>query len=71
MVTLVICSSGFLLGLVYVTPGGQHVLDVVDFFGGGFIIFVIAVVEVTAICWIYGELKTNFTNLKKKKKTEK
>ncbi|XP_046656086.1 sodium-dependent nutrient amino acid transporter 1-like isoform X1 [Daphnia pulicaria] len=54
MVTLVICSSGFLLGLVYVTPGGQHVLDVVDFFGGGFIIFVIAVVEVTAICWIYG-----------------
>ncbi|XP_046454679.1 sodium-dependent nutrient amino acid transporter 1-like isoform X4 [Daphnia pulex] len=54
MVTLVICSAGFLLGLVYVTPGGQHVLDVVDFFGGGFIIFVIAVVEVTAICWIYG-----------------
>jgi solute carrier family 6 amino acid transporter-like protein 5/7/9/14 len=54
IITLVICSTGFLLGLVYVTPGGQHVLDVVDFFGGGFIIFVIAVIETIAISWIYG-----------------
>jgi solute carrier family 6 amino acid transporter-like protein 5/7/9/14 len=26
-------------GLVYVTPGGQAILNLVDFFGGGFIIF--------------------------------
>ncbi|XP_057381028.1 sodium-dependent nutrient amino acid transporter 1-like isoform X2 [Daphnia carinata] len=54
MVTLIISGIGFLLGLVYITPGGQHVLDVVDFFGGGFIVFVIAVVETIAICWVYG-----------------
>jgi len=54
IITVVICSIGFLLGLVYVTPGGQFVLDVVDFFGGGFIIFVMAVIETVAICWIYG-----------------
>ena len=54
LVTFVICSVGFLIGLVYVTPGGMYVLDVVDFFGGGFIVFVIAVIETVAVCWIYG-----------------
>lgn len=62
MITLFICSSGFLLGLVYVAPGGQYVLDVVDFFGGGFVIFVIAVIETIAICWIYGKLKSLSTH---------
>lgn len=57
MITLVICTIGFFIGLVYVTPGGQYILDVVDFFGGGFIIFVIAVIETIAICWIYGNLQ--------------
>jgi len=49
-----ICCAGFILGLIYVTPGGQFVLEVVDFFGGGFIVFVIAIIETAAICWIYG-----------------
>ena len=56
MVTLIICALGFFLGLIYVTPGGTYVLDVVDFFGGGFIVFVIAVVETIAISWIYGNI---------------
>ena len=30
-------------------------MDVVDYFGGGFIIFVMAAVETIAICWIYGK----------------
>jgi len=34
-ITCVICAIGFLLGLVYVTPGGQYILEVVDAFGGG------------------------------------
>jgi solute carrier family 6 amino acid transporter-like protein 5/7/9/14 len=54
MVTVVISVVGFIIGLVYITPGGQYILDVVDFFGGGFIIFVLAVIETVAICWIYG-----------------
>ena len=49
-----ICIAGFGIGLVYVTPGGQAILALVDFFGGGFIIFVLAMVEVLAVSWIYG-----------------
>lgn len=53
-VTGVICFLGFGVGLVYTTPGGQSMLTVVDYFGGGFIIFVLAIVEVVAVNWIYG-----------------
>lgn len=53
-ITGVICIIGFFIGTVYVTPGGQAILSLVDFFGGGFIIFVIAIIEVIAVSWIYG-----------------
>ena len=29
-------------------------LDIVDYFGGGFIIFLMATIETIGICWIYG-----------------
>ncbi|XP_037087499.1 sodium-dependent nutrient amino acid transporter 1-like [Pollicipes pollicipes] len=56
-VSAAICAAGFLVGLVYVTPGGQFILNLVDNFGGGFIIFVLATVEVVAINWVYGVRK--------------
>ena len=34
--------------------GGQFLLNLVDYFGGGFIIFVLATLEVVAVNWIYG-----------------
>uniref|UniRef100_A0A336KAS2 Transporter n=1 Tax=Culicoides sonorensis TaxID=179676 RepID=A0A336KAS2_CULSO len=46
--------SGFLIGLVYITPGGQWILDLVDHFGGTFLIFALVILEITAIFWIYG-----------------
>ena len=39
------------VGLVYTTPGGQAVLGLVDYFGGGFIIFVLG--TVTKIIELY------------------
>jgi solute carrier family 6 (neurotransmitter transporter, glycine) member 5/9 len=45
---------GCLIGLVYVTPGGQFVLNLVDHFGGTFLIFALAILEVVGIFWIYG-----------------
>lgn len=33
--------------------GGQHILNLVDFYGGGFMIFAFAILEVIAIAWIY------------------
>lgn len=45
---------GFLCGLIYVTPGGQWMLNLVDHFGGTFLIFALAIIEVISIFWIYG-----------------
>ena len=52
MITGIICLIGFAIGTVYVTPGGQAILELVDYFGGGFIIFVIAIIEVVAVRWV-------------------
>lgn len=50
-----ICSTlGFLVGLIYVTPGGQWMLNLVDHFGGTFLIFALAICELVGIFWIYG-----------------
>lgn len=54
IVTLVVCITGFLLGLFYVTPQGQHILELVNHYGGGFIIFILIVFELAAVHWVYG-----------------
>ena len=48
------CIVGFLIGLIYVTPGGQAILTLVDYFGGSFVIFVLTMFEVVAVSWVYG-----------------
>ncbi|XP_059223695.1 sodium-dependent nutrient amino acid transporter 1 isoform X2 [Stomoxys calcitrans] len=54
-VVALICSiGGFLLGLVYVTPGGQWILNLVDFYGGTYVVFALAILEIVGIIWIYG-----------------
>ena len=53
-VTAFVCLAGFLIGTVYLTPGGQFILNLVDFYGGGFMIFALAVLEVVAITYVYG-----------------
>ncbi|EDV36199.1 uncharacterized protein Dana_GF12074 [Drosophila ananassae] len=45
---------GFVCGLVYMTPGGQFVLNLVDFYGCTFIALVLAIAELLAAGWIYG-----------------
>jgi solute carrier family 6 amino acid transporter-like protein 5/7/9/14 len=39
-VTLGVCIVGFCSGLIYVTPGGQFMLTLVDHFGANFVIYV-------------------------------
>ncbi|EFA08707.1 Sodium-dependent nutrient amino acid transporter 1-like Protein [Tribolium castaneum] len=45
---------GFLVGLVYITPGGQFIFTMVDFFGGTFIFYVLTIIEVLSVMWWYG-----------------
>ncbi|XP_019761113.1 sodium-dependent nutrient amino acid transporter 1 [Dendroctonus ponderosae] len=54
VISVATASGMFLIGLMYVTPGGQYMLDLVDHFGGTFIIFVFAILEVLAIVFLYG-----------------
>lgn len=48
------CFVGLLIGLIYVTPGGQWMLNLVDHFGGTFLIFALAILQLTGIIWVYG-----------------
>uniref|UniRef100_A0A0P5K3J4 Transporter n=1 Tax=Daphnia magna TaxID=35525 RepID=A0A0P5K3J4_9CRUS len=54
IITAVVSVVSFFIGLIYVTPAGPYVLDLVDYFGGGFIIYVLVIVQTIALCWIYG-----------------
>nr|XP_012219263.1 PREDICTED: sodium-dependent nutrient amino acid transporter 1-like [Linepithema humile] len=49
-----VCSLGFLLGTVYVTPGGQFILTLVDYYGASFVVFILASFEMTGVIWVYG-----------------
>ncbi|XP_038212075.1 sodium-dependent nutrient amino acid transporter 1-like [Zerene cesonia] len=49
-----VCSATFLIGLVYVTPGGQYILEIVDHYGGTFMRLFAAIAETIGIFWIYG-----------------
>lgn len=44
----------YAIGLIYVTPGGQYILNFMDFFGASFIALVLAIFELIAVGWIYG-----------------
>uniref|UniRef100_A0A2A4JNI2 Transporter n=1 Tax=Heliothis virescens TaxID=7102 RepID=A0A2A4JNI2_HELVI len=48
------CTMGFAVGLIYVTPGGQYVLELVDYFGGTFLLLFCAIAEIMGVVWIYG-----------------
>jgi len=53
MAAALISVLGLAAGLVYTTPGGQAILELVDYYGGSMLILILAVVEITAFTWIY------------------
>ncbi|ODN02056.1 Sodium-dependent nutrient amino acid transporter 1 [Orchesella cincta] len=60
LVTLVVCISGCLIGLMYVTEGGMLMLDLIDHYGAGFIVYVMVMLECAGISYVYG--LSNFCN---------
>ncbi|XP_055372313.1 sodium-dependent nutrient amino acid transporter 1-like isoform X2 [Condylostylus longicornis] len=50
----VICSLSFLVGLAYVTPGGQSMLTLIDFFGVSMLALILGICELLCLGWIYG-----------------
>ncbi|GAB0087882.1 Sodium:neurotransmitter symporter [Sergentomyia squamirostris] len=53
-VAIGVSLSGLALGSVYVTPGGQYILELVDYFGASNIVYVLAIGELVALHYIYG-----------------
>jgi len=54
LVTLIVCVCGCLLGLMYVTEGGLFMLDLIDHYGSGFVIYVMAMLECAGVSYVYG-----------------
>lgn len=53
-VAIVIAIIGYGVGIIYTTPGGQYLLDFLDFYGASFVALVLAVFEMFTFAWIYG-----------------
>ncbi|XP_043260670.1 sodium-dependent nutrient amino acid transporter 1-like isoform X1 [Colletes gigas] len=53
-IVISVCSMGFAVSTVYVTPGGQFLLTLVDYYGTSFVVFILASFEITAVVWLYG-----------------
>ncbi|CAK9834192.1 Sodium-dependent nutrient amino acid transporter 1 [Anthophora retusa] len=53
-IVITVCSMGFAVSTVYITPGGQFLLTLVDYYGTSFVVFVLASFEITAVTWLYG-----------------
>ena len=51
---VVLCVASFHLALPCVCPGGDHVVALMDHFGGDFAILILAFFEVVAVMWGYG-----------------
>jgi len=53
-ITSLICASCFMLGIPCLSQCGQYVLDLMDTYGAGLSVMVIALFELVAIMWGYG-----------------
>ena len=54
MITSLLCAVCFLLGLPCLSECGQYVLDLMDTYGAGMSVIIIAMFELVAIMWGYG-----------------
>lgn len=49
-----IAVTGVTVGSVYTTPGGQFLINFLDFYGASFVALILAIVELLTVGWIYG-----------------
>ncbi|XP_055372752.1 sodium-dependent nutrient amino acid transporter 1-like [Condylostylus longicornis] len=52
--SLGVCLMNFCFGLVYVTPGGQFMLNIVDYFGVSMNALILGILELLCVGWFYG-----------------
>lgn len=45
---------GISVGTFYTTPGGQFLINLLDFYGASFVALILAIIELITVSWIYG-----------------
>lgn len=45
---------GISTGCLYTTPGGQFLINLLDFYGASFVALILAIIELVTVSWIYG-----------------
>jgi len=53
----IVCLVGAMCGLVFTSPGGQPLLELVDYYGGSLLVLGMCMCEVLVLTWIYGRDK--------------
>ncbi|KAK3878040.1 hypothetical protein Pcinc_009757 [Petrolisthes cinctipes] len=53
-VTLGVCISGMLVGILYTIPQGQYILTLLNHYAGGVPIFALMIFELVGVVWVYG-----------------
>lgn len=51
---------GCSVSIIYMCPGGQFILNLVDFYGVSFTALILAIGELLAVSWVYGEFECIF-----------
>lgn len=49
-----IVTCGAIIGSFYTTPGGQFLINLLDFYGASFVALILAIIELLTVSWIYG-----------------
>lgn len=53
-IAVVVAIVGVSVGTIYTTPGGQFLINFLDFYGASFVALILAIVELITVSWIYG-----------------
>lgn len=54
-VAITLAILGFSVSIIYMCPGGQFILNLVDFYGVSFTGLILAIGELLALSWVYGK----------------
>lgn len=53
-IVIAIVIFGVVIGSFYTTPGGQFIINLLDFYGASFVALILAIIELITVSWIYG-----------------
>lgn len=53
-IVLSIAFVSIAIGCCYTTPGGQFLINLIDFYGASFVALILAICELLTVSWIYG-----------------